>query len=858
MSEKKANRRRNFLILLVGLILVLFVGCMMDKNALTTAEELAKSTVKTLEQQCESFNNIKSVNKTNSLFNINECLTELSRTIERSPSLASDEYLEEFVDNMFLSGVAVLDGNLVLEASGYTRQFREKNWKDRFYAGCFESMVHHPEQVVSERIRIDGIYYDICGVSRRDKPGVIIGYYKQPQDLIYDTERDLANLIKGIHMSMDGEFLIEYEGSIVSDNGQFAEPKKFIEKASNIFVDDVLKAVKYGGREYYGTRTIKDDYAIYVYFPTRSIFAQTVWGILIFILVYTGFWLVISAVKSKSLKSKQKQLEETNKKLTETVNSLQSLKNIYFTVFYVDIEKDTYESLFFSGRVGKIIPPSGKYSESLKDLVNETVLEIHRENVLNKLRPGYVREVLNRKKERSFFVDYEIEAEERTWWCRATMTVVDEKNEKPNHVLLMLQDIDEEKIKEMEYQKKILKESEAANAANRAKSTFLFNMSHDIRTPMNAILGYADLAQKNIENTDKLKHYMKNIHVSGKRMISLIDEILEVARIENNKLFIKKEPVKAGEGLKSCIMMVKLSADEKNIKINYSENIIYPYVYIDHPHLSRVALNILTNAVKFTPNGGQIDCIVNHEKSETEGECITEFIISDNGIGMSEDFITHIYEPFAREKSETVSGIGGTGLGMGIVKKIVDLMDGTIDLESKPGEGTAFKIRIPCKIASESDIEPLKREYEVDKSGAEGGRILLAEDNDLNAEIITEILVDAGFLVDRAENGEECLKILEESESDYYHLILMDVQMPVMDGYTATKAIRGLENGKKSEIPIVAMTANAFPEDRKKELEAGMNGHISKPIDVNKLFVMLERQLGVGIVRKNTEEDRVN
>lgn len=409
-----------------------------------------------------------------------------------------------------------------------------------------------------------------------------------------------------------------------------------------------------------------------------------------------------------------------------------------------------------------------------------------------------------------------------------------------------------QKKKDAEYQR-ILEETAAkAQAANKAKSTFLFNMSHDLRTPMNAILGYSDLAGKHLDDPQRLQEYMENIHVSGENLLSIINNVLELARIENNETVVEENVSRTGDNFDACIVMFQTSVAKKSQRLIVDKQIHYPYIYTDGAHMSEIFLNILSNAVKYTGEGGSIHCALNQYPGEKEGWCVTELSVEDNGIGMSQEFQQHIFEAFTRERTSTVSGVEGTGLGMGIVKKLVDLMNGTIEVESSLGKGTRFTVRIPCRIASEADAIAKRATYHVDQTSVRGKRILLVEDNDLNAEIAMELLAEEGLLADRAEDGVVCVSMLEKAPAHYYDLILMDIQMPVMNGYKATQVIRALDDPEKACIPIVAMTANAFAEDRKKALEVGMNDHVAKPIDMNTLMKVLEKQMHIRLIQ--TEE----
>ena len=384
---------------------------------------------------------------------------------------------------------------------------------------------------------------------------------------------------------------------------------------------------------------------------------------------------------------------------------------------------------------------------------------------------------------------------------------------------------------------------ENAESANRAKSTFLFNMSHDIRTPMNAIIGYADLASRHLDDPAKLKNYMENIQVCGQNLLMLLNNVLDLARIENDKTEMEYSVSDIEKDFRNCVAMFRNQADSKGQTLMVTTQLQYPYIYADIPHLTEICTNLVSNAVKYTGAGGTIRCNVTQKPGEKEGWCDTVVTVADNGIGMSQEFQKHIFEPFERERTSTVSKVEGSGIGMGIVKKLVGLMGGTVEVESRIGVGSTFTVTIPCRIASEDETQAKRETNPSDQKCLCGTRILLTEDNDLNAEIAVELLQEEGCTVDRAKDGVECVDMLEKAANGTYQLILMDIQMPVMNGYDAARKIRGLDDPQKANIPIIAMTANAFTEDRQVALDAGMNDHIAKPINMNVLVPTLRKYL---------------
>ena len=360
---------------------------------------------------------------------------------------------------------------------------------------------------------------------------------------------------------------------------------------------------------------------------------------------------------------------------------------------------------------------------------------------------------------------------------------------------------------------------------------------------MNAIIGYADLAIRHLQETEKLGRYLEKIQICGKELLSMLGNVLDLARIENNKVEMEYTVSNVHECFENCVTMFQQQAESKNQMLSLTEQIMYPYVYMDAPHLSEICLNIISNAIKYTNTGGTISCNVLQESCKKEDWCNLIITITDNGIGMSEEFQKHIFEAFERERNSTASRIEGSGIGMGITKKLVELMNGTIEVKSKQGEGSSFTVTVPCRKALKEDMLEKRNTNLHNKKCLNGVRILLVEDNEINTEIARELLTEEGCIVETANDGVACIDMVEKAEADYYKMILMDIQMPVMNGYDATLAIRKMKDTKKARIPIVAMTANAFAEDIQKVLSVGMNDHVAKPVDMNILVSTMMKYL---------------
>lgn len=423
------------------------------------------------------------------------------------------------------------------------------------------------------------------------------------------------------------------------------------------------------------------------------------------------------------------------------------------------------------------------------------------------------------------------------------------------------------RYKDILHEKELEKSMLEAKRANEAKTRFLFNMSHDIRTPMNAIIGFSDLLEKHLDDRQRAETYIEKIRHSSFFLLSLINYVLEMARIESGKATLKTETRSLKDLTETLKDVFEPSVEEKNLRYTCEMDAKHLYVKCDETKLREILLNVISNSVKYTPEGGSVTVKITEEgaaENLTEGaikqmagssaedteknkkgqKLLYRFIIEDTGIGMSEEYLPHMFEEFTRERSSTESKVIGTGLGLPIVKSLVDLMGGSIEVSSQIGKGTKTTILLPFVIAEKKIPDKQQEQKESEKllEPLKVKRILLVEDNELNAEIAITILEEGGLKVEWAEDGRKCLEIVQEKPEDYYDLILMDIQMPKMDGYQTTEKIRSLSD-RRSRIPIVAMTANAFDEDKKKAYESGMNGHISKPVDIKTIFATLGRIL---------------
>ena len=523
---------------------------------------------------------------------------------------------------------------------------------------------------------------------------------------------------------------------------------------------------------------------------------------------------------------------------------IEGLGKEYFSVLLLELDSGQIFSYREVGENGKRIADfcrkyGNQWCELLPAYADEIVTDESRENFLDQLSLDALC-----SNQDDFSMTYEFKTGDRILYHQTRIAYV-YKKDRSRVAVIGTRNIDDLIKKERMQEAKLKEAYIVAEEANKAKTDFLNNMSHDIRTPMNVILGYNELMKQYL--TDPiLVDYQNKIEQSGKLLLSIINNVLDMARIESGKMLVEERAEEVGLVVEEIESVFESSAQEKNIVFTTSVDIDHSHVLWDGFKVREILMNLVGNAFKYTPDGGHIAIVVKELNCTRSGYVRIQTQIKDTGVGMSEDYLPTLFDSFSREYNTTIGKVSGTGLGMAIVKNLVDMMDGDICVKSKLGEGTCFTLTFEHRIADANSIE-LNQELDVldEKSILEGKRVLLVEDNDLNAEIAMAILEQSGLVLDRVEDGLACVNRLSEVDADLYDLILMDIQMPIMNGYEATRRIRQFENVKKASIPILAMTANAFEEDKKMAIEAGMNGHISKPIDVN----VLENQI-INIFKK--------
>ncbi len=549
----------------------------------------------------------------------------------------------------------------------------------------------------------------------------------------------------------------------------------------------------------------------------------------------------------EQIREYSQELKLINQEHLRRLEVIAGLSIDYESIFYVDLDTNKIKAYRVSTRFEKQFMEDEVLDFAGFDAayIRNWVYPEDRDILCGVSEPDYIRERLSNDK--SFHLNYRVFENGRTKYIQLRIVNVGPKD-RISQIVLGYRNIDDEIIQEMK-QSKMLKEAlRAANSANNAKNLFLSNMSHDIRTPMNGIVGFAALARKHIEERARVENYLDQIQASSDQLMQLLNDVLEIARLESGKIHMEENDCSLMDITHQVQMdmLPRATASGHTISLDIS-NLTHDNVIADRDRIKQILAYLVDNAIKYTPKGGRISLVVSERHECRHGSACYQFVVEDNGMGISEDFLDHLFEPFEREKNTTLSGIHGTGLGLTVAKYLVELMGGKIDVSSKPGKGSRFSVTIPFRIQKQKVI------FQTGVDSGDGGerksertkRILIVDDNEINLEIENEVLKDAGFLVETASDGSEAVKMVNQSQPGYYDLILMDIQMPVMDGYNATRAIRSIENSALSGIPIIAVSANAFEEDRRKAMESGMDEHLAKPLDTTRLFQLLNKFLRI-------------
>ena len=846
----KSKKRLSSCFFMPIALILLGISCFCFTNASDIAKlnDTLDETISFVKSRINRYEIYNANDRVKSLVRLLDKSEELSRVLDAEHDFTAQD-MDNYAKQQRLTGVLVLDEKLNVSIQTTQDYDAMSLWKKLIDSKYVRDILESPLKTYMTRLRNEGNIYDFAAVARQDAPGVLIAYAKKEEVNEKNGDLTMETVFADFPFKMDGSVVISDGTKVVSTNESKLlgmSVKECDELYQNTFHEskDHIVRIDAAGSSWYGRKEKIRDYDIYVFFPAMQVFTMRnvvcLSYILIAIVIFTLFRTVRIHMEQESIMREQKRLQIIN-----------ALGQAYSIILLLNIKKNMLEVIKFSDGVGHNIRKEDLSNAFQKEYIENMIAPSFQKNYIAFTDISTMESRLKEHDSLSC-----ISKTIKETWIRS-MIVPQKYDEKGNlsTVLLAISDVTEEKEHELEQDRILRNALSSAEHANRAKTAFLNNMSHDIRTPMNAIIGFTSLAAEHLDDREIIRDYLEKISTSGKHLLSLINDVLDMRRIESGSVKIEKTNVYLPDVLEDLKTIILESVHAKQQKLLIKmQDVVHEDIITDKLRLTQVLLNIISNAVKFTPVGGTIHILVEEKASQKAGYAVYSFCIKDNGIGMSKEFQEHVFDSFARERTVTESGITGTGLGMAITKNIVDLMGGTIHLTSKQGEGSEFIVTLECELADKTVQDkqsscPKAEKKHLDYSGK---KVLLVEDNGLNREIATEILKSLGMKVDYAADGMEAVEIMSSEAGNQYDMIFMDIQMPKMDGYTATREIRTLKDTKKANVPIIAMTANAFDEDRKKAIKAGMNGHIAKPIDVNVILQNLDRIFG----QKGDEDTR--
>ena len=960
-----------FILFFFGILLFFLLTASDNKKLNSTLNE----TFDFVKKRIERYEIYNTNDQVKSLVRLMDKTTELSRVIAQEGNL-SEKMLDKYANEQRLTGILVLDRNQKVIEQTTKDGDAMPLWQKLIESDYVCNIAEHPEKTYTTRLRNKGKIYDFAAVARQDAAGILIAYVQKEEVNEINGDLTMASLFSNFPFEMNGCVVICDANKVVSTNQQELTSQS-VEEAKSLYKNE-FKTGRNGivylhskSGKWYGRQEKIKDYDAYIFFPRHQVYITRnivcVIYVLLALLLFLLYRVSRNRTEKRSILQDQKRLRMIN-----------ALGHAYSSISLVNIETENIEIIKSSGDM-KPDQSGGMLSrEHLEEVIQQVIAEPFQKAYWEFVDMSTVAKRLEERETLSFTV----QTVDERWMTIIIVPQGYNKDGKLCAVLVANRDVTEEKEREIEQDKNLRNALAAAEHANKAKTAFLNNMSHDIRTPMNAIIGFTALATTHIGSTELVLEYLKKIQTSGQHLLSLINDVLDMSRIESGSVRIEYTAVHLPDVLHDLRTIIQGSVHSKQQDLYIdTQDVLHEDIITDKLRLTQVLLNIISNAVKYTPVGGMVNIRVSEKPCRREEYTTLIFSVKDNGIGMSPEFCKQVFDSFSREYTVTENGIGGTGLGMAITKNIVDMMGGTIEVESEAGKGTEFTVVLECETSGVtvkrepipelkgaralvvdddaetcmsvskmlreiemtadwttsgkeavlrvkeayeqnrefkvyiidwlmpdmngietvrrirmvvgpespiiiltaydwSDIEQEAREAGVTafvskplflselrevlmspeqrafirnenqklqvegQRSYEGKKVLLVEDNELNREIATAIMEEIGLDVDSAEDGTDAVNIMSSASGSKYDLIFMDIQMPKMDGYTATREIRTLNKPKCANIPIIAMTANAFEEDRKKAIKAGMNGHIAKPISKDVILENLDQIFG--------------
>lgn len=806
------------------MLLVLF-GRSQDIDAVS---QMAEETITFLKGVCQRYDNHRIGNDTDARENLLD-KSKILREYMSEEFLQDDKSLLKFAKMQNLTGVYIVDRNLNTVAQADVRGIQsEKIWKKYLKTESKKNIITNSIETFSEKIKIGKTNYYVAMISRKNRKEMIICY--QIADKLstdqYDTS--FSALMKNNTFHKNPKILITNGKNILSTNAEYlkaARSFKDIPKIDVHWSEHKLTKINFEGKSLYGMRQVYKQYYIYVCYEGSEVFSNLIplvtVGIAIYVFCLMSMVLIRQNMRERNIMEQERQIQ-----------TIKAISSLYVSTALLDLKTKECTPIQYSQRLAQTL----KYETDGDKII--TLLEDHL--IAPKYKKDFkdfvkVENIVAQMKKKKEFIAYIYQDIKDRWYITYIVPAQFDEKGDVTTVLIASRDISDHQEKEIAYQNKLKKTAEDAKLANAAKTTFLRRMSHDIRTPINGIRGMATLAKHHLGEPEKEAEYIDKILTSSDYLLDLVNDVLQMNKLESGKIYFENRSFDIRMLMKETIELCKMQAEEQDIKLTLGKLKTDHAHLIGSPmHLKQIAQNLITNAIRYNHAGGTVELTLEEIKFDGE-KAEYEFICMDTGNGMSEEFQKHLYEPFAQENDNGRSNYSGTGLGLPIVKQLVEYMGGSIKFTSKKGEGTIFVVKISLTVDNNYQRQN-QEDTKLETISIDGVRILLVEDNEINMQIARELLEAKGAVITEAHNGKEAIQIFETSNEGDFDIILMDIMMPEMDGLDATRYIRGLKRRDAIDIPIFAMTANAFIEDMNRSKEAGMNEHFSKPLNMENVI----------------------
>lgn len=834
MTEKKTARRGQFykhlsITLFVGggfifMILLFYVR----GQDIDSVHQMAEETITFIKGTCQRYDNYHIGIDTDAKENLLD-KSKILREYMTQDTLDNEKELLKFVKLQNITGIWILDQKFNTTAQVDLRGISaEKLWKEQIKTDSKRNIIINSNKTFSEKVKIGKTCYYVAMLSRKDKRGMILCYQIADELKTDQYNTSFSVLMKNNTFHKNPKILITDGKNILSTNASYLKKAKKVGDIPNLDVkwtNHQMTKIKFANKTLYGMRQVYGKYYIYVCYESSEVFSNMI------PIVTIGFAIYMFCIMSMLL-IRQNMRERNIAEQERQIQTIEAISSLYVSTVLLDLKTKECTPIQYSQNLKEILKLETNGDKIIELLLKFIIAPEYEEGFKQFVEPENIVMQMKQKKE---FISFMYQNKAGVWYVTYIVPAQLDEDGKVTTVLLATRDIDDHQKKEIAYQNELKKTAEDAELANAAKTTFLRRMSHDIRTPINGIRGMATLARHHLLEREKESEYIDKIITSSDYLLDLVNDVLQMNKLESGKIYFENKPFNIKTLAKETMEPCRIQAEEQGIQLTL-KNLKAEHIYlIGSPlHLRQIAQNLITNAIRYNHAGGTVDVIWRETGSDGE-KAEYEFICADTGDGMSEEFQKHVYEPFAQENDNGRSSYSGTGLGLPIVMQLVESMGGSIEFTSQKGKGTTFIVKIAFQI-DDDHHEEMQEDITIDNISMEGVRILLVEDNEINMQIARELLEASGAEITEAHNGKEAIEIFEKSKDGEFQVILMDIMMPVMNGLDATRYIRGLKREDVKNLPIFAMTANAFIEDVNQSKEAGMNEHFSKPLDMEQVI----------------------